>query len=51
MATLTIDLPAQIDQTEFNLRRWSELTADTELGRQLAKIEGRIETSSAMDWR
>jgi Uma2 family endonuclease len=44
MPTLTIDLPAQEDQTEFNLRRWAELTADTELGRELAKIEGRIET-------
>ena len=44
MATLTIDLPAQEDQTAFNLRRWSELLADTELGRELARIEGRIET-------
>lgn len=44
MSTLTIELPARQDQTEFNLRRWAELLADTELGRQLAKIEGRIET-------
>lgn len=44
MAPLTIELPAQEDQTEFNLRRWSEITADTELGRELARIEGRIET-------
>jgi Uma2 family endonuclease len=41
---LTIELPAQDDQTQFNLRRWSELTSDTSLGRELARIEGRIET-------
>lgn len=41
---LTTELPAQEDQTAFNLRRWSELLADTELGRGLARIEGRIET-------
>jgi Uma2 family endonuclease len=40
MATLTISLPPQPAQTVFNLRRWEELLADTEL----AKIEGRIET-------
>src|SRR5438105_15582252 len=40
MATLTLELPPQKMQTEFNLRRWSELLAD----RELAKIEGRIET-------
>jgi Uma2 family endonuclease len=40
MATLTIDLPAQRAQTEFNLRRWDELLADPEM----AKIEGRVET-------
>lgn len=40
MPLLTIELPAQEDQTAFNLRRWSELLADTEL----AKVEGRIET-------
>ncbi|MDQ3624585.1 MAG: Uma2 family endonuclease [Verrucomicrobiota bacterium] len=44
MATLTIELPAQEDQTGFNLQRWSELVADTELGKALARIEGRIET-------
>ena len=40
MATLTIELPPQPEQTAFNLRRWSELLADPELTR----IEGRIET-------
>ncbi len=40
MATLTIELPQQQTQTEFNLRRWTELLAD----RELARIEGRIET-------
>jgi Uma2 family endonuclease len=40
MATLTIELPPQATQTAFNLRRWSELLADSEV----AKIEGRIET-------
>ena len=40
MATLTIELPPQHEQTAFNLRRWSELLADPEL----ARIEGRIET-------
>lgn len=40
MATLTIELPPQQEQTRFNLRRWGELLAD----RELAKIEGRIET-------
>lgn len=44
MALLTIELPVQENQTAFNLRRWTELLADTELGRQLARIEGRIET-------
>jgi len=44
MHALTIELPAHEDQTAFNLRRWEELLADTELGRDLAKIEGRIET-------
>jgi hypothetical protein len=37
---LTIKLPPQETQTGFNLRRWDELLAD----RQLAKIEGRVET-------
>ena len=45
MATLTVELPTKADQTAFNLRRWSELLADSELGRQLARIEGRIETN------
>ena len=40
MATLTIQLPPQRAQTEFNLRRWSELLADPDL----AKVEGRVET-------
>jgi Uma2 family endonuclease len=40
MATLTIQLPPQRTQTEFNLRRWAELLAD----RELARFEGRIET-------
>jgi Uma2 family endonuclease len=44
MPALTIDLPAQDNQTEFNLRRWTELLADTALGRELARIQGRIET-------
>ncbi|MGH8020874.1 MAG: Uma2 family endonuclease [Opitutaceae bacterium] len=37
---LIIELPPQPQQTEFNLRRWSELLRDPEL----AKIEGRVET-------
>src|SRR3954469_4954954 len=40
MATLTIKLPSQRAQTDFNLRRWDELIADPEM----AKIEGRVET-------
>ncbi len=40
MATLTIELPLQRVQTDFNLRRWAELLADP----VLAGIEGRIET-------
>jgi Uma2 family endonuclease len=40
MATLTIELPPQRVQTEFNLRRWAELLSDP----VLARIEGRIET-------
>jgi len=39
MATLTIKLPSQRAQTEFNLRRWDELAKDPDL----AKIEGRVE--------
>src|SRR4051794_1403878 len=44
MPTVTIELPARTDQTAFNLRRWKELLADSELGRSLARVEGRIET-------
>jgi Uma2 family endonuclease len=44
MPRLTIELPAHEDQTSFNLRRWEELLTDTQLGRDLARIEGRIET-------
>jgi Uma2 family endonuclease len=44
MFAMTIDLPAQEDQTEFNLLRWAQLTADTPLSRELSKFEGRIET-------
>jgi hypothetical protein len=40
MAMLTLELPAHDTQRAFNMRRWSELLAD----RELAKIEGRIET-------
>ncbi|MBI2949128.1 MAG: Uma2 family endonuclease [Verrucomicrobia bacterium] len=40
MATLTIELPPQAEQTRFNLRRWAELLADPEV----AKIEWRVET-------
>jgi|SRR5438477_7096929 len=40
MGVLTIELPPQRAQTEFNLRRWSELLADAEL----ARFEGRVET-------
>jgi Uma2 family endonuclease len=40
MPTLTIGLPAQRAQTEFNLRRWAELQRDPEM----ARIESRVET-------
>jgi hypothetical protein len=40
MATLTIELPRQQDQTSFNLARWNELVGDP----ILAKVERRIET-------
>src|SRR6185437_7153066 len=40
MATLTIKLPSQKEQTDYNLRRWNELIGDPDL----AKIEGRVET-------
>lgn len=44
MPRLTIELPARADQTAFNIRRWSELLADRDLGRNLARVQGRIET-------
>jgi Uma2 family endonuclease len=37
---LTIDLPSQPAQAEFNLRRWDELLADPEV----ARLEFRVET-------
>ena len=40
MPALTITLPSQQEQREFNLRRWTELSAD----RDLARYEGRVET-------
>lgn len=40
MATVTIELRSDASQTQFNIRRWNELLADTEL----ARFEGRIET-------
>src|SRR5437588_12705346 len=40
MATLTLELPPQKEQTAFNLRRWTEVLADPEF----ARFEGRIET-------
>ncbi len=40
MPTLTIELPSQVKQTAFNLRRWAELIEDEDL----ARIEGRVET-------
>jgi Uma2 family endonuclease len=40
MSNLTIELPPEADQTEFNLRRWAELLADPEV----TKIEWRVET-------
>lgn len=41
MATVTIELPPQQRQTEFNLRRWSELQADA----RLKQLDERIETN------
>jgi Uma2 family endonuclease len=41
MATLTIRLPPQRTQTEYNLRRWAELLANPEL----VRFEGRVETN------
>ncbi len=40
MGTLTIELPSQEAQQEFNERRWAELLED----RELARFEGRVET-------
>ena len=40
MPGVTIQLPPQRQQTEFNLRRWAEIQEDPEL----AKVPGRIET-------
>ena len=40
MAMLTLELPPRKTQTAFNMERWAELLAD----RELAKVEGRIET-------
>jgi Uma2 family endonuclease len=40
MATLIIELPPHALQVERNLRRWTDLLADSEL----ARFEGRIET-------
>jgi putative restriction endonuclease len=40
MGTLTIELPSQEAQREFNERRWAELLDDPDL----ARFEGRIET-------
>lgn len=40
MAPLTIELPPQAAQQEFNLQRWAELLEIPEL----AKFEGRVET-------
>ena len=40
MANLTIQLPAQREQTAFNLRRWNELLSDP----TLTRVEGRVET-------
>jgi Uma2 family endonuclease len=40
MDSLTIELPTQDAQTDFNLRRWAELVADP----KWIKVEGRVET-------
>lgn len=42
MARLTIELPSQASQKEFNLRRWAELLADP--GAEWNRFEGRVET-------
>ncbi len=40
MSTVIIELPPHREQTDFNLRRWTEVMADPEW----VKIPGRIET-------
>lgn len=40
MSTVTIELPPQEKQTQFNLRRWTELLANPQVNR----IEWRVET-------
>lgn len=44
MATLTIELPNEREQTAFNLRRWAELSGDSPLARELSRFDGRVET-------
>ena len=44
MPTPTIALPAQDDQTAFNLRCWSRLRTDPDILSDLAKVRGRVET-------
>jgi hypothetical protein len=39
MPTLTIELPSQKEQTEFNLRRWAELLEDPEMEKLPRLIE------------
>src|SRR5436190_3235366 len=43
MAMLTLELRPHKTRAAFNLRRWAELLAD----RELAKVEGRIETDAS----
>jgi len=47
MATLTIKLPSQPEQTDFNLRRWNELAGDP----GLTKIEGPAESYACFSAR
>lgn len=44
MNTLTIELAAQEEQSQFNLRRYSELFGDSDLARELGRFERRVET-------
>ena len=44
VVTLTINLPAQENQTAFNLRRWDQLRTDPVIVQELKKHEGRVET-------